>query len=435
MRLSAFLPSVLVATSLWAAAARPAAGPDGGSDGPIPAIHGYGAVTAGGLVERERRKRDVCTVSSLEDSGPGSLRACVAHRTGPREIRFAVAGTIVVKAASSTIVIREPYLTINGFSAPPPGITITKDVECFDAVRVGATHDVVIAGLRFKGLWKPGDPHPNPQCRDQNATNTLAVDGDTAPGDGRRDRRGGRGSGGEAGEGHANPRGVSRVVVAYNTFANGHDSNPDYWGDVQDATHQANLVIDSWHPSTISYKQATPRRFPRQRISWYANVYARNGERQPQLANGVYEFDMRDNVIYGWQQPGGGGYGLRFKGISGDLPTSPVNVIHNAFLAAGSDPDRGCVFGEKPAREEGPDGRIAAMQVFFEDNLFPSGRRFAGVNCLTTPAAKGAPFPVPERAQLPRLDFAEVVRRVGMPHHTPAEQALLDEISAALPAR
>jgi hypothetical protein len=223
------------------------------------------------------------------------------------------------------------------------------------------------------------------------------------------------------------------VVVAYNTFANGHDSNPDYWGDVQDVTHQGNLVIDSWHPTTISYKQTTPRRFPRQRISWYANVYARNGERQPQLVNGVYDFDMRDNVTYGWQQPGGGGYGLRFKGFSGDLPTSPVNVIHNAFLAAGSDPDRGCVFGEKPAREEGPDGRIADMKIFFDGNLFPPERRFAE-NCVTTRPAKAAAFPVPEQAQLPPLDFAEVVRRVGMPHRTPEEQALLDEIAKALPA-
>jgi hypothetical protein len=352
-------------------------------------------------------------------------------RHGPLEVRFAVGGTIVLEASSPSIVIREPYLTIDGFSAPAPGITVTKNVECFNALRVGATHDVVIVGLRFKGLWKPGDPFPNPRCRDANATNTLGVDGDTSP---LRERGGKRGRKGRepSGDGEANPRGVQRLVMAYNTFANGHDSNPDYWGDVVDVTHQGNLVIESWHPSTISYKQTSPRRFPRRRISWYANVYARNGERQPQLVNGVYEFDMRDNVIYGWTQAGGGGYGLRFKGFSGDLPTSPVNVIHNAFLAAGSDPDRGCEFGTSPAFEEGADKRITAMRLFFEGNLFPEGRRFAKLNCVTTAAAKGAPFPVPARAQLPPLDFGEVVRRVGMPHRTPEEQALLDEIAKAL---
>jgi hypothetical protein len=421
----------MVAAGLSALPALYGAGPESPPAAAIPAIHGYGAVTTGAHAHPSGREPDVCMVTSLEDSGRGTLRKCL-EGGGPREIRFAVGGTIVLEAKSPTIVIREPYLTINGFSAPAPGITITKNVECFNALRIGATHDIVIAGLRFKGLWKPGDPFPNPRCRDVNNTSTLGVDGDTSP----LGERGGKGRGhkgrGGSGDGHGdNPRGVQRLVLAYNTFANGHDSNPDYWGDVVDATHQSNLVIESWHPSTISYKQTSPRRFPRRRMSWYANVYARNGERQPQLANGVHEFDMRDNVIYGWTQAGGGGYGLRFKGVSGDLPTSPVNVIHNAFIAAGSDPDRACVFGDTPAREEGPDKRIAAMKIFFEGNLFPEGRRFAA-NCATTNGANGAPFPVPERAQLPPLDFGEVVRRVGMPHRTPEEQALLDEIAKAL---
>jgi len=411
-------------------------GPNAVQPAGIPASHGYGAITAGGATELSGLGREVCTVTTLADAGPGSLRDCVLNRQRPREVRFAVAGTIMLKRASGMIVIRQPYLTINGFSAPPPGVTLAKDVECFNAMRIGATHDVVIVGLRFRGNWKPGDSFPNRSCADANNTNTLGVDGDTnaeaVPWDPQpNDRANPSDLDGQAG----NARGVRRLVVAYNTFANGHDSNPDYWGDIVDATHQANLVIESWHPSTVSYQQTSPRRFPRQRLSWYANVYARNGERQPQLVNGVFDFDMRDNVIHGWFQPGGGGYGLRFKGGSGDLPTSPANVIHNAFLAAGSDPDKGCVFGEQPRREEGPDSRVGAMRLFFQDNLFPEGRSYADSNCVTTPSARDGAYAVPARARLPALDWQDAVRRVGMPYRTPEEQALLEEIATALRAR
>src|SRR6185436_7622325 len=168
------------------------------------------------------------------------------------------------------------------------------------------------------------------------------------------------------------------------------------------------------------YRQTSPRRDPRRRISWYANVYARNGERQPQLVNGVYDFDMRDNVVYGWFQPDGGGYGLRFKGFSGDLPTSPVNVIHNAFLSAGSDPDRGCMYGDVPKRDAGPDSRIETMRLYFEANLFPEGRLYPD-NCATTTSARGGPYDVPPRAELPRIEWADVVERAGMPYPTSEE--------------
>ena len=403
----------------------------------FPTIHGYGALTAGGATDLPGLPHDVCTVTTLQDtSAAGSFRDCVLNRSRPREVRFAVAGTITLERSLGMIAVKQPYLAINGFSAPAPGITLAKSDECFNAMRVGATHDIVIVGVRFKGLWKPGDPYPNLRCSDANNTNTLGVDGDTAPIPVRWDPQPNDRPNPSDPEGRApNRRGVRRLVLAYNTFANGHDSNPDYWGDIIDATHQANLVIDSWHPSTLSYRQTSPRRFPRQRFSWYANVYARNGERQPQLVNGVYELDMRDNVVYGWFQPGGGGYGLRFKGFSGDLPTSPVNVVHNAFLAAGADPDRGCMFGETPNFESGRDGRIAEMRLFFDANIFPEGRRHAAANCVTTPSAREGPYAVPQRAQLPRRELLEVLRQAGMPHRTPEEQALLAEIEAALKPR
>lgn len=81
----------------------------------FPDAEGSGALAKGG------RGGVVCEVTSLNDSGPGSLRAC-AEMSGPRTVIFRVSGTIVLK---SRIRITNPYVTIAGQTAPGGGIQIT----------------------------------------------------------------------------------------------------------------------------------------------------------------------------------------------------------------------------------------------------------------------------------------------------------------------
>jgi len=103
----------------------------------FPGAEGFGACTPGG------RGGQVILVTNLKDSGPGSLRAaCVAR--GPRMVVFQVGGIIKL---DSTLVIREPYITLAGQTAPGDGICIAN----YGAVV--RTHDVVIRYLRFR----PGD--------------------------------------------------------------------------------------------------------------------------------------------------------------------------------------------------------------------------------------------------------------------------------------
>src|SRR6185312_10595608 len=74
----------------------------------FPGAEGFGANTPGG------RGGKVLIVTNLADSGPGSLReACMT--AGPRIVVFRVAGTIALK---SPITVTEPYLTLEGQSAP-----------------------------------------------------------------------------------------------------------------------------------------------------------------------------------------------------------------------------------------------------------------------------------------------------------------------------
>ena len=80
------------------------------------------------------------TVTRLADSGPGSLRAAL-KQSGKRKIEFAVAGEIWLK---KPLLIKMPYVIVDGETAPSPGISIMAD-----KLRI-ATHDVVVRHLRIR---------------------------------------------------------------------------------------------------------------------------------------------------------------------------------------------------------------------------------------------------------------------------------------------
>ena len=104
----------------------------------FPGAQGWAATTPGGRGGR------ILRVTTLSPTGPGSLLEALAT-PGPRTVVFEVGG--VIDLAQAQVRITEPYLTIAGQTAPPPGITL---------IRGGidlATHDVVIRHLRVR----PGD--------------------------------------------------------------------------------------------------------------------------------------------------------------------------------------------------------------------------------------------------------------------------------------
>ncbi len=108
----------------------------------FPGAEGAGRYSQGG------RGGAVLRVTSLADSGPGSLRAAVETQ-GPRTILFDVAGTIRL---ASDLVIREPRITLAGQSAPGGGIALA------DATLIVRADDVVIRHLRVRrGDRRPGE--------------------------------------------------------------------------------------------------------------------------------------------------------------------------------------------------------------------------------------------------------------------------------------
>ena len=86
----------------------------GGQQRSFPTAEGFGAASVGGRGGR------VIPVTTLADSGAGSLRACMMA-TGPRTCVFRVGGTIELL---TQIKPTSGYLTVAGQTAPGDGIAI-----------------------------------------------------------------------------------------------------------------------------------------------------------------------------------------------------------------------------------------------------------------------------------------------------------------------
>ena len=113
-------------------------------------FQGFGAGTRGGS------GGTVFHVTTLADNGddnkpvPGSLRDAVSQPN--RYIVFDVGGTIVLK---TNLYVQGDHITIDGGTAPPPGITLTRQGIVLRGNR--GVHDVVLKDLRVRDLLRnPG---------------------------------------------------------------------------------------------------------------------------------------------------------------------------------------------------------------------------------------------------------------------------------------
>jgi hypothetical protein len=110
------------------------------SDLPQASIPAFPGAEGGGKFSFGGRGGKVLVVINLNDDGEGSFRwAC--EQGGARIVVFNVAGIIRLR---SPVIIRAPYITIAGQSAPGDGVCIAGESVWID------THDAVIRFMRFR---------------------------------------------------------------------------------------------------------------------------------------------------------------------------------------------------------------------------------------------------------------------------------------------
>ncbi|MEN6337390.1 MAG: pectate lyase [Phycisphaerales bacterium] len=250
----------------------------------FPGAEGFGAYAKGGRGGR------VIHVTTLADSGPGSLREAV-EASGPRIVVFDVSGTI--KLAKS-LYVEEPFITIAGQTAPGDGICLR------DATFGVGTDHVVIRYLR---------------CR----------------------------LGDEGREGDAISIGAGRHIIVDHCSASWSTdevlSSSTGEPRLSDLTVQWCFITEALNPKNHGFGSLV-RGCHGARYSYHHNLYAHNRGRNPRPGN--YDdrnphdkdpngllLDFRNNVIYNW----GGGH----AGYNADKESvTHLNYVGN-YLVPGLD--------------------------------------------------------------------------------------------------
>jgi pectate lyase len=239
----------------------------------FPGAWGGGMFTTGG------RGGKVLPVTSLQDSGPGSLRAAIEEQ-GPRIVVFRVAGVILL---ATDLDINNPDITIAGQSAPGDGVCIANH-----SLNIN-THNVVLRHLRVR----------------------------------RGRAEGGQGSDNIGG----NPEG--QVIVDHCSTSWGMDENLSlyrYMKPMPDGSRvklPTRNVTVQWCISSEALdakNHAFGGTWGGEDSTFHHNLFACNTGRNPSIGMGG-EFDFRNNVLFNW----------RHRTMDGGDETSLINVINNYY--------------------------------------------------------------------------------------------------------
>ncbi len=240
----------------------------------FPGAEGGGMYTFGG------RGGKVITVTSLADRGPGTLREAL-EQGGARTIVFNVAGIIKLE---SPLIVRAPYVTIAGQTAPGDGICIAGESVWID------THDVIIRHMRFRR-------------------------GETFVG--RRDDAIG-----------GNP--VGNIIIDHVSASWGLDENMSFYRHMYEpgADYKAeklptvNVTIQNsiFSEALDTYNHSLGSTLGGENNTFMRNLWANNAGRNPSIGwNGIFNFV--NNVVFNWFH----------RSIDGADYKAKFNIINNYF--------------------------------------------------------------------------------------------------------
>jgi hypothetical protein len=333
----------------------------------FPGAEGFGRLSRGGRGGR------IIAITTLANSGPGSLRACI-DGVGPRVCVFRVGG--VIRYTTMRPEIHNPYLTIAGETAPGGGILITHTggKGAFTPLVIKNTHDVIVRHIRVR-MDRPGEQRrANSAYTIEGSRNVIL---DHVSGSWAQDENIG---------GYAQN---DAITVSWSIFAEGvprHDKC-------------ALLSSDPLGP---------------QHLSFVRNLCAHNGDRNPD-ANFMPGscVEVINNVLYNAQ--------TQFTEIWESYGGTPINIIGNYYrrgpntarLAFGI--DRPLVGSQGPAKiyqsDNAADGRGIAIA--------PAAR----LALVDVPVCRLATRPVPAR-----LTFDAVLAGAGAFPRDAVDRRLVNEV-------
>ncbi|MBC6109231.1 polysaccharide lyase family 1 protein [Pedobacter fastidiosus] len=248
----------------------------------FPGAEGGGAYSFGGRGGR------VIVVKNLNDSGPGSLRdAC--EQGGARIVVFNVSGIIRIK---TPLMIRAPYITIEGQTAPGDGVCVAGESVWLN------THDVIVRFMRFRR-------------------------GETFVG--RRDDAIG-----------GNP--VGNIMIDHVSASWGLDENMsmyrhmfnDSTGKTEEKLGTVNITIqNSIFSEALDYwNHAFGSTLGGENCAFVRNLWADNGARNPSIGwNGIFNF--ANNVVFNWnnRSTDGGDYTALYNIVNNYYKPGPVTDL------------------------------------------------------------------------------------------------------------
>ena len=371
------------------------------TDLPQAKIPSFPGAEGGGMFSFGGRGGKVITVTNLNDRGPGSFReAC--ETGGARIVVFNVSGIIRLK---TPIIVRAPYITIAGQTAPGDGVCIAGESFWVN------THDVVVRHMRFR----------------RGETNV-----------GRRDDAFG-----------GNP--VGNIMIDHCSCTWGLDENISFYrhmfspgADYKDLKlPTVNVTIQN----TISakaldtYNHAFGSTLGGENCSFMRNLWASNAGRNPSIGwNGVFNFV--NNVTYNWVH----------RSVDGGDYTALYNMINNYFKPGPLTPKNTPV-GHRILK---PESGRSKLGYYVFGRVYASGNIMEGYDAITKDNWAGGiqvqeqantdgytenmkwnePFPMPHLTIMPAKDaYKYVLKNVGatIPSRDIVDERIIEEVETGKP--
>jgi pectate lyase len=315
----------------------------------FPGAEGAGAFTPGG------RGGAVLLVTNLNDSGPGSLRAA-CDASGARTVVFRTGGTIRLK---SPLVIRNPYITIAGQSAPGGGICLR------DHPLIVTTSHVILRYLRSR-------------LGDESAEQVDCI---------------------------SLLGGTSHAIVDHCSATWSIDEALSLSGAIDAVTVQWCLIGEPLRGSKHakgphgygSLSRATGR------VSWHHNLWAHADARNPRLGDyygrGRPTFDVRNNVIYDYGATASGltQGNLRVNYVGNYIRPGPSSTAKTPITIG---PDSDITFHIRDNIVDGSPALTADNSTFFNVTEFNGKRE---VRTVDTPFDMHAVTTLPAEEALERV--------------------------------